>query len=285
MAFSSPRTLLCLGMVLSLSMTTFAAEPNGISHRGQFVINEYEALKQLAQNTASCLSKEGFSSTEIAQIKNYKQTYANHIAELQTLPESVLAKHGYAAGQIEVIKNFTGSEEQMTLAAASLNIYSTPTSFKYSPNGRTTGRLAYNWSWAGVPVVKMRDMVAASWNNWILTDESSYVSYYGVNTGNFYTSESATYTAPDNDAWNGGGHRFNMTKSDNYYYAKSGGGTFDVESDGLYQKDFYYYIEYGHATLSYNIGFAVSVPGGAAGSVSFTVTTAYAGHDAGSHRW
>lgn len=68
-------------------------------------------------------------------------------------------------------------------------------------------------------------------------------------------------------------------------YAKSGSGHFNVESDGLYQKDFYYYIEYGHATLSYDIGFSVSVPGGGAGSISFSVVTAYAGSDSGSHRW
>lgn len=35
----------------------------------------------------------------------------------------------------------------------------------------------------------------------------------------------------------------------------------------------------------YDIGFSVSVPGGGAGSISFSVVTAYAGSDSGSHRW
>ncbi len=277
--------ILCLTMVFAMSATAFATEADSNLQPQQVTINEYEALKQLSEVSPSVLSKAGYTSDEISKIKNYNQTYYNHITELQTLSDTALANHGYTASQIDVIKNFTGTEEQMLLASASLDIYSTTALFSYTTGGRTTGRLAYNWNWSGVPAIKMRDMVAASWNNWVLTDNSSYVSYYGVNTGTFYTTESATYTNPTNNTWNGGGHKFDMTKSDNYYYAKSGGGTFDVESDGLYQKDFYYYIEYGHATLSYSIGFSVSVPGGGAGSISFSVVTAYAGSDSGSYRW
>ena len=238
----------------------------------------------MAEESSAVLAEKGFSSAEISKIQNYKQTYSDHITSLQDLPIEVLARHGYTTKQIAAIKNFNGSEAQMVLAAASLDIYATPISFTYTPGGRTTGRLAYGWNWTGIPAIKMCDMVAASWNSWILTSQGSSVGYFSVNTGTPYTSESATFVYPTNNTWNGAGHKFNMTKSDNYYYAKSGSGHFNVESDGLYQKDFYYYIEFGHATLSYNIGFSVSVPGGGAGSVSFSVVTAYADSDAGSHR-
>lgn len=277
--------ILCLTMIFTSSSAVFAAEENSKSQPKQATINEYQALKQLAEKSPSALSKSGYSSTEIAKIKNYNEIYYNHITKLQTLSDTALKNNGYTESQINVIKNFTGTEEQMSRASSSLNIYSTTTLFKYTRGGRTTGRLAYNWSWKGIPAVMTKDMVAASWNSWTLTSETSYVDYYGINTGKFYTSERAKYSNPTNSSWNGGGHKFDMTKSDNNYYAKSGGGTFNVESDGLYQKDFYYYIEYGHATISYNIGFGVSVPGGAAGSISFSVSTAYAGSDSGSHRW
>lgn len=277
---------LCLAMLFTLPATAFATDtPTDNANIRQASINEYEALKALAEESVTVLSERGFSSSEISKIQNYKQTYSDHITSLQTLPIDVLAKHGYTAEQISAIKNFNGSEAQMSLAAASLDIYATTVSFKYTPGGRTTGRLAYGWNWTGVPVIKMRDMVAVSWNNWVLTSQGSSVGYFGVNTGDPYTSESATFVNPTNSTWNGAGHKFNMTKSDNYYYAKSGSGHFNVESDGLYQKDFYYYIEYGHATLSYDIGFSVSVPGGGAGSISFSVVTAYADSDSGSHRW
>lgn len=279
-------TISALTLLLLMSATTFASQPIDNTPPQKIVINEYEALKQLAEETPEVLTKSGYSSSEIAKIQNYQQTYSDHIYEQQTLSDTALVKHGYSSNQIDVIKNFTGTEDEMSRASASLDIYSTTALFEY-PNSedRTTGRLAYTWTWSGIPAIKMRDMVAASWNNWTLTDESSYVGYYSIYSGELYTSESASYIDPTNNTWNGGGHRFRMTKSDNYYYAKQGGGTFDVESDGLYQKDFYYYIEYGHSTLSYNIGFSVSIPGGGSGSISFSVVTANAGNDSGRHRW
>lgn len=276
--------VLCLTMVFSLSAINSAAE-NGNPQQQEIIINEYEALKQLAEESSATLSKAGYTSDEIMQIKNYNQTYANHITELQTLCDTALSNHGYTVDQIDIIKNFTGTEEEMSLLGSSLNIYSATALFSYTNGGRTTGRLAYNWNWVGIPVIKTRDMVATSWNSWTVTGNSSYISYYSVN-GEYYDTESATFTYPTNDTWNGAGHKFDMTRSDNYYYAKSGGGTFDVRSDGLYQKDFLYYIEYGHSTLSYNIDFSVGIPGGASGSISFSHNSVKkAGGDSGSYIW
>ena len=279
--------IFCFLLLFAFFPTALAGDaPTSSSKIQQTVINEYDALKQLSQQSDSSLEQRGFSAEEIFQIRNYREIYINHITSLQSIPNEVLSKHEYSAAQILAIQTFNGSEEQMALAAASLDIHATTASFTY-PNseGRTTGRLAYSWHWNGLPVAKMRDMVAASWNDWVLTDEGSSVSYFSVHTGEPYTTESATYTNPTNNTWNGGGHKFNVAKSDNLYYAKSGSGHFDVESDGVYQKDFLFYIEYGHATLSYNIGFSVSVPGGAAGSISFSAGTTEVGSDSGSHRW
>ena len=276
----------CLAMLITLPATAFASDmpTNNVNVR-QASINEYEALKALSKESVAVLSEKGFSSAEISKIQNYKQTYSEHIMSLQGLPTDVLAKHGYSPKQISAIKNFNGSEAQMSLAAASLDIYSTITNFKYKAGDRTTGRLAYGWEWTGVPSFELCDMVAASWNSWHLTGQNSSIGYFNINTGEHYDSDSADFVTPKNSEWNGAGHRFTVGKSDNHYYAKSGSGFFTIESDGLYQKDFYYYIEYGHATFSSNIGFSVSVPGGAAGSISFSVTTAYAGSDSGSYRW
>lgn len=277
---------LCLVMLFTLSATAFATDtPANNTNVRQTSVNEYEALKALAKESITALSKKGFSSSEVSKIQNYKQTYSNHITNLRTLSVDVLAKHGYTAEQISAIKNFDGSEAQMALAAASLDLRANATSFKYTTGGRTTGRLTYTWNWTGIPIIKLRDIVAASWNCWVLTGQGSIVNYYNVNTGKPYTSTTATFVNPTNSTWNGAGHKFKMTKSDNYYYAKSGSGYFNVESDGLYKKDFFYYIEYGHATLSSNIGFSVEVPGGGSGSISFSVVTAYADSASGYYRW
>lgn len=202
------------------------------------------------------------------------------------LSDDALLKNGYTQEQLDIIHNFTGTDAEMARLGAELTLYSTTALFKYTSGGRTTGRLAYNWYWTGVPAVKTRDMVAATWNGWSVIGNSSYVTYYGMDTGEYYTQESAEYKLPEDDTLvSGAGHRFSMTKSNNYYYAQRGGGTFDVESDGLYQKDFYYYIEYGHATISHNIGFTVSVPGGFSGSITWTVVTTKADKNQGSYKW
>ena len=280
--------MLCCLLLFSSSLPALAATnaPATGPEIQRMTINEYEALEQLSKESDSALLQKGYSSDEISQIKNYRTVYAEHITSLQSLQAEVLAKHGYNAAQISAIQNFNGSEEQMRLASASFEIYSQTASFTYPDSGgRTSGRLAYGWSWLGIPAAKMRDMVAVSWNGWILTREGSDIAYYSVSTGNYYGTFSASYNAPTNNAWNGAGHKFSVSKSDNLYYAKNGGGFFEVECDGLYQKDFFYYIEYGHATFSLDISFGVSVPGGAAGTISFSTGVNVVGSDSGQHRW
>lgn len=283
--------VLSLAIILCLATSTTSAfyTPDDTQHLTQtnkIVVNEYELLKELAEKTPAMLKSEGYASSEINAIKNYQNVYRDHIYTLQDLSDLALLKNGYTTEQIDTIRSFSGTDAEMSRLGAELRIYSSPALFDYTPGGRTTGRLAYNWSWTGIPAVKMRDMVAASWNNWYVTDDSSFVEFYHIETGDFYERESADLRFPDdNDDTAGAGHRFYSAKEDNYYYAKKGGGTFDLESDGLYQKDFSYYIEYGHATLSYNIGFSVSAPGGAAGSISWSVVTLPADSDKGNYRW
>lgn len=282
--------LLSLIMTVSLCVPSVAASSLDITQRSnpvsRVVINEYDALKELSAQSPATLSADGYTPSEINSIQNYQTIYREHIYNLQPLSDDALLKNGYTTEQLNIIRNFTGSDSEMARLGAELTLYSTPTMFKYTSGGRTTGRLAYNWYWTGVPAIKMRDMVAATWNDWFVTANSSYVSYYAVNTGSYYTQESAEFQYPEDDTdVAGAGHRFRMTKSDNYYYAQRGGGTFDLESDGLYQKDFSYYLEYGHATLSYDIGFAVSLPGGASGSVNWTVAATKADWNKDNYRW
>lgn len=80
-----------------------------------------------------------------------------------------------------------------------------------------------------------------------MTDDSSSVLYYNVNTGKYYSMYSASYVEPeDNDRYSGAGHAIQMSKSDNYYYAKEGYGTFELESDTNAKKEFDAYVAYGH---------------------------------------
>lgn len=73
-------------MLFTISITAFATDrPTNKINFYQESINEYEALKALAKESASVLDKEGFLSTEISKIQNYKQIYSDYITSLQAL--------------------------------------------------------------------------------------------------------------------------------------------------------------------------------------------------------
>lgn len=261
-------------LIFSLSIPAFAVDSTGEVKtpikENKVVVNEYEMSKKLSKKSDSELSDMGYSSREISEIRNYHQKYVDHLNGLKKLNDSTLANLGYTSEQIAVLRNFDESEEQASILSATLDIWSSTANFRYVDN-YTKGRLAYNWTWTGVPAFKMQDAVAASWNDWIVESNTSYVNYYSVYTGSYYTQGTATFTT-DGNGTEGAGHKFNVSMNDNYYYAKSGGGTFDVRSDVLWYKNFYYYIAYGHSEIWPTISFSIG-KGGAAASISFTTGT------------
>lgn len=243
-------------------------------------VNEYQAIKELSTKESSKLARMGFDDNEICSIHNYKQIYTNYVQELSGMSDDALRRHGYTEKQILTLRTFNGSDQEFMTISANLRVYAAPASFNYRSGGRTTGRLAYSWEWQGIPAVKLKDMVAISWNSWRVTGNSSHVNYYALYSGNFYTREVAETYSP-NQVLDGAGHRFNMAKQDGYYYAKSGGGYFNVESPEYSRKDFSYYLEYGHSTVSVNIEFGISAPGGTSGTISFSRNVVVAGSDQG----
>ncbi len=272
-------------LISSLSIPAFAANSrNGVKtpKDNKVVINEYELVKELSLKSQSELSDMGYSAKDISEIRDFHQKYVAHLNGLKKLDNSTLASLGYTLDQIEVLKNFDGSEEQAAFLGANCIIYSTPTLFNYDGN-YTRGRLSYNWNWTGVPAFKMQDAVAVSWNNWVVESNTSYVSYYNVNTGIYYTQDTATFTTDDNGT-KGAGHKFDVGINDNYYYAKSGGGTFDVRSDVHCQKDFFYYIAYGHSEIWPTISFSIGIGGGTA-SIGFTTGTVICDAETGSYEF
>lgn len=246
------------------------------------VINEYELLKELSSKSESTLSEKGYSSKEIQKLKNFHQIYVDHLNELKKLDDSTLKKLGYTPKQIIVLRDFDESEEQAISLAADLRIYSSTANFNYDGN-YSRGRLVYNWYWTGVPSFKLQDAVAVSWNNWAVESNTSYVSYYTVNTGDFYTNKNATFTT-EGHTYEGAGHKFNVSMSDHYYYAQRGGGTFDVRSDSHIEKDFAYYIAYGHQMILPSITFSLT-PGGGAASLSFNNGTVIQDANTGEYKF
>lgn len=264
-----------IAFLMTLGMATTAlAEDGSFIDKETAIINEYELVKELAEYTTETLAESGFDSKQIAQIKNYKDVYQEEITSLNTLSDDVLKKNGYSEEQISTIRSFSGSEEEMSALSATLTLDVFTSAFRFDGT-YTRGTLFYSWSWQSIPFFKMQDMVAVSWNDWIVTNEYSVVNYYNVNTGASYINKSAVFSQ-DGNGTIGAGHKFDVSLSDNYYYAKKGSGQFTVRSSEHIGKDISYLVEYGHSELMPHINFSVGI-GGAEGSISFSVGTVTAG--------
>lgn len=262
--------LMVIALVVCMQTPTFATYTDH-NDMVEVSINEFNEMKSLSLMTDGQLVDKGYTSNEIENIRNYRKDYDTHIYGLQELPDEVLEANGYSDKQIEAIRKYDGSNQLAVLASASLKFTShTVDSLIYNGN-YSVGKLSYSWEWSGIPAFKLTDMVAVSWNNWAVTDNYCTVVYYNKTTGKAVDNRQATYTT-DGNGLKGAAHKFSMAINDNADYAKSGAGYFKIKSDVHAKKDCYYYIAYGHKTLTANISFSVGT-GGADGSITFSLNT------------
>lgn len=259
-----------LSLVILLGVNANAIEIKN-DNNINIVINEYDLIKNISEEYSENFQEYGLDSQQYKDILNYKDIYRKHINELNKLTDNSLKNNGYDDQQISIIRSFTGSEDEMSRIGASVTIKASTSGFKYDGD-YTRGTLKYTWSWSGVPVFKTQDMLAVSWNGWDVTSNVGYADYYGINSGNIYTTKAATYTE-DGNGTEGAAHKFKMAIEDNYYYAKDGGGTFTVKSDTHAKKDFYYYMEYGHSQITVSGPSFTVGTGGGSGSISFSFGT------------
>ena len=233
--------------------------------------NEYLTMKELANSSDIKLISEGYTENEIKEIRDYKNIYEKHIRDLSNLDESVLKAHGYSSAQINDIKNFNGSESQMIRAAASCNINASHSNFTALDGDLTRGKVTFSWVWTGVPAYKLTDIVAFTWNSWVVSSYGSTVGYYNVNTGASVSSKSATFSTQKHGT-DGGKFTFKMTNGDGTY-AKSGSGYLNVKSDTYCAKNIYYYFEYGHSKVvpTADLSFTIIGSPGFADSIDFSI--------------
>lgn len=284
--------LLVAGIMSALSLTTPTLAVNGSTtvYNPEFdiasnsdeaiasvsiTISEYEMIASLAQIPTDDLLSAGYTREEISDIKNYKQLFTKQIEELDQLETETLLKLGYTASQINDIRNFTGDEAQIARLAANVSIYASINYLRYDGD-YTRGVLAYSWSWDGVPDFKLMDIVAISWNHWVVEDNRSTVNYVHYASGEYYNSLPATLSFGENEnkvEVSGAAHKFIMQQDTNLYYARSGNGSFTIRSDVHAKKDIYFYIAYGHTQLLMSSPTFTVGTGGADGSISFSIGT------------
>lgn len=204
-------------LLFTYTMPVFAAPVN----QTRTVTNEYEALMELYGNSTSQLKQQGYTKDEIQNIKNFDETYNQHILKIAQLDPSILSAHGYTSQQIQKIKSFnpsTATTEDKILLSATCETTSSIDNYT-----GTTGRVTTTFEWSGIPVFKMTDILATAWNNWYIKGKSANIEYANINNPNDTFSETPTYKKSDTGLESfGASYYFPASKQDNYYYARSG---------------------------------------------------------------
>lgn len=268
--------LLLACIIAMINLVPCSADAVGFDQMSStMTVNEYDFLRGLSNKSDSTLRANGYSTADIALVRNLNESYTNHLKQCACLSTSALKNLGYSQRQISILRSFSGAENEIRALAATLYF---SLSIDYvtwsSASNRTDARLTYNFSWSGVPLIKTTDIVAVSWNDWTINGKTSYITYTNINGSGSSYYLAATYVSNSGPASYGGGYRFAMTQNDNNYWAQSGYGIFTLYHNYT-RADLSAYAQYGHSTVSVTPSF--SVPG--YGSIGFSYGTSMAGQD------
>lgn len=219
-----------------------------------YTINEFDYVQQLNVLSDAELSECGYSEEDIQQIRNSDEVFDEHVASLATLADDNLRALGYSNEQINIIRDYdasTATDSVRTVLGAECNVSISITSYT-----GTSGRVRTDFAWDRVPVFKMVDILATSWNNWYIVGKAANIKYVSATgTGDSFW-EAPTYMLPASQLESyGSGYKFDVAKQDNAYYAQSGYSIFSLGS--LTAQHMECGGSYGHqqatATLTYSI--------------------------------
>lgn len=138
-------------------------------------------MLSISKESPAELSSKGYTLSDISKIQNVTTEYAKHLEKYAKLDAESLKRLGYSSEQIELFRNFVGTESQIRALAAtlSLTMYADYVTWSATEN-RTNARIRYDFNWSGVPMTKTNDIVAVSWNDWQIGARVSYVTYTHV---------------------------------------------------------------------------------------------------------
>ena len=260
-------TVMSLAILVVNSITVFADDSKTIY--GDYAIkNEYLEMKQLQLESASKLKKMGLKSTEIDEIKSLDvdEEYSKHIYSLKDYSESELEKFNYTDKQIELIKNFNGEIEELTLLGASCKTYISKTSYSYS-NQYTKAVLNFSFKWSGVPYFKYNDCLTFAWNNGLYVDKSK--SYLNVTYKGRYDSTMKQKATQNILSTGDAGVNYTFPVDIGTMNVSEGSGVVYLDKKANIV-EIGTRVEYGHREVTGTPSASVSIGGGISGSVGIS---------------
>ncbi len=243
----------------------------------QSIHSEYDLYKEFINTSDEDLLKIGYTKEQIRAMKNinYKDALKSKVDKLNKLDDVALKNAGYDKEHINIIRNYTGTEEQINALSASLALStykgSSSKSSSYSQiNFRT------DWTWSSVPVWLETDILAVSWTEGMYVDLNSSYTYANYDLYNeWYESYDRTLSTPVFSNLNTGAYiKFDIGHHNNDIgglYAKKGKFGYKI-SRNAYVSQIAVQAKYGHNQMA--VQPSVSIPAGLSISFSWSLVEA-----------
>ena len=140
--------------------------------------NEYEEIKRIKDEDATSLMKMGMEASTINEIKSFD--YEKSLAERSKLEDSELQALGYNKEQINILREFTGTEAQMRALSATItaSIYTNGCAY-YPSSNQSKHNVVVTWEWNQGPNIFWKDIVGLGWfQGWHISSTSVNKIYY-----------------------------------------------------------------------------------------------------------
>ncbi|ANU45015.1 hypothetical protein ADH76_01015 [Enterocloster clostridioformis] len=263
--------LLSITMILTLSMSAFAAE--SISAGKATTITEVENLLNSLPNTTTIHATEREMVADmLASNAITRQELNQRLTDLSHKPDSMLRQEGYNDTQIAVIKSYTenvdayehvfGSNSRSARADATVEI-------RYGLAGSNTQKdigIAYAINWSACPFFTFTDSFGIGW---IAADSNSYevmtktnsasgqVQYYTVNGADAGLYRDITMNTSSNSIVTGNPI---LGSADGNYGKKMGGYIqLSTQSGSSNISTIQVYVAYAHTTVKPSISASITI--------------------------
>lgn len=230
---------------------------NNISKDNTLMLNEYDFFIEFEKTPESSLKSLGYDQETIERYKNFRTLYDEHVKFLSGFSSEELNNKGYSNEQIEIIKNYTGTDEEIEMLAASAYVDLDIDYCEYSLSSRrTTSRLYLSFVWTTLPIIKMNDFIAIGWGEpWSIGGHAANIKYENIYNSNDTKWSSPTYVAQDYSK--GGGYKFRAAIDDNYYAVKEGYCIFVISKQG--ENDIFAQGRYDRQIIGWSFSFDVNL--------------------------